>query len=204
MILTGSTDFVLLYQQFFYLQVVLLALLTGINSQHGSSPPRLGIPGAIPIPVRQPIQYRNERLVSGGPNVGFVRIRRPLLASRQTSLNVLQQNNLADEAKPVTEEPESEENPSYLAQFVPQQVNVQQQQQPLKSALPAILYSTDENGEILEQNRPIEYSTTRFAPTERIIPTTLRTTSAQRFSLNQDRSPIVQTPKPVNDNDRNT
>lgn len=64
----------------------MVACLTGAYSQ-----PRIaGPPGGIPIPLR-PLPYRNERLVSGagvggGPNVGLVRFRRPVLAARQQQL----------------------------------------------------------------------------------------------------------------------
>lgn len=171
------------------------------------------VPSAVQAPARQPIQYRNERLVNGGPNSGFLRIRRPLAAaqSRPTTLQSLQsQNSLIDEAKPVTEESESGEAPSFIPQAQPLVV------QTPKPQLPAILYSTDENGEILDQHRPQhepfqqqhdfshDFSTTpRFnqpiQQQEHIAPTTLRTTSnAQRFSLNHDSRLIQNNPKPVN------
>lgn len=154
--------------------------------------------------------------MNGGPNSGFLRIRRPLAAaaSRPTTLQSLQsQNSLIDEAKPVTEESESGEAPSFIPQAQPLVV------QTPKPQLPAILYSTDENGEILDQHRPQheafqqsqqhhefahDFSTTpRFnqpiTQQEHIIPTTLRTTNnAQRFSLNHDSRVIQNNPKPVN------
>lgn len=108
------------------------------NSQLGP-PPSLSIPGALPIPVRQPLQYRNERLVNGGgPNAGFVRIRRPVLASAApATLQSLQAHNAIEEAKPVTEESESGETPSFIPQH---HLLPQPQAQILPKQLPAVLY----------------------------------------------------------------
>lgn len=178
--------------------------MTGINSQLGPLPPRFSIPGTLASPVRQPIQYRNERLVAP-PNGGFLRVRRPILATPARPNTIPFQNSLSDDAKPVTEENESAETPPFIAQqqqpYIPQVQTLQQQ--PLKQHLPTVLYTTDENGEILDQHRPlIEFATTpRFAqPVQEILPTTLRTTgSAQRFVVNQDRpiqSPLQGTTKP--------
>lgn len=189
--------------------------LTDINSQFSPLQPRYSIPGGA---VGLPIQYRNERLVSPS-NGGFLRARRPVLAT-PVRINTLQPfqnpNSLNDDAKPVTEENESGEAPTYIVQqqqnhqqqqqqqYIPQIQTFQQQQQPqsLQPQLPAVLYTTNENGEVLEQNRPlIEFSTTpRFIQQTEILPTTLRTTgSAQRFFVNQDRpiqSALQGTTKP--------
>lgn len=194
---------------FLLFQIILVYCLTGINSQLGPVP-RFAIPaGAGQSINRQPIQYRNERLVSGpGPNGGFLRARRPIVqapALANTLPPFANQNSLNDEAKPVTEENESVEVPT----FVPQQ------QQPLQQfhqvhtlqqqSLPAVLYTTDENGEVLEKHRPhVNFQTTpRFIqqqPIQEIVPTTIRTTGAvQRFLLNQDRpvqSALQGTTKP--------
>lgn len=195
-------------------QIVLVYCLTGANSQFGPLPPRFSIAGGVATPVRQPIQYRNERLVNPGvPSGPFLRARRPVLPSPARA-NTLQSfhapNSLDDDAKPVTEENESAETPSYIAQqqpYIPHIQTLQQHQQPFKpqlSQLPAVLYSTDENGEVLEQHRTIaDFTTTpRFIaqPVQEIHPTTIRTTgSAQRFALNQDRpvqSALQGTTKP--------
>lgn len=170
-----------------------------MNSQLGPIPPRFSVPaGAIPVPV--PLQYRQERLVNnGGPNAGFVRIRRPVLArAGPSTLQALQQQNSVDDAKPVTEEPESAETPAFVAQpqFLPQ---AQAQIQP-KPILPAVLYSYDENGQELNQRQHDFQTTPRYIQhqtQEHIAPTTLRTTqgSAQRFAINATPKPIQ--PKPV-------
>lgn len=164
--------------------MIVVVCLTGAYSQ-----PRISVPpGAVPIPLR-PLAYRNERLVNGvggGPNVGHVRFRRPVLAGRQQQLAP----NHLDEAKPVTEEPESGETPSF---FVPQTHQQQQPQQPIQpSPLPNILYRTDENGEVTDTNRALDtFTSTRFGASpspaeERIVPTTIRTTAgAQRFGPQQ-------------------
>lgn len=155
-------------------------------------------PGAIPIPLRPLGNYRNERLVAGpNPNAGFIRIRRPPhLSARQNNLNSLPPQNLAitEEAKPVTEDPESNEQQTLYPQFLNQQP---QPQPPAQSHLPAILYSADENGEILNpQHRAIDFPGAQFSTTDRILPTTLRSTGAQRFALNPAPQQIP-TPKPV-------
>lgn len=186
---------------FFSFQVVIF-YLSSVYSQHGPAPHRLPIPagaipaGSVPIPLRPNGQYRNERLLAGpNPNAGFIRIRRPLhLAARQNNFNNPPQNNLGvtDEAKPVTEEPESGEQQTFLPQF-PQP---QPQSQSAQPNLPAILYSINENGENFSpQNRAIDFPSSQFTTTDRIIPTTLRSTGGQRFALNQPQ-PSAQ-PKPV-------
>lgn len=105
--------------------------LSGLNAQLGPAQQRFSIPGAVPVPVRQPIPYnRNERLV--GP--GTIRVRRPLsvpIPARPgvaTLQSLHAQNNLIEDGKPVTEENESGEAP---VGFVPQQTisHPQQQQQ---------------------------------------------------------------------------
>lgn len=164
----------------------------------------------MPSPVRQPIQYRNERLVSSGPNGGFLRARRPIVAPiRPNTLPPFaNQNSLNDDAKPVTEENESAEGQTFvpqqpqLQQF--QQVHTLQQQSFRQQQLPSVLYTTNENGEVLDQHHPvIDFQTTpRFIqqPTQEIVPTTIRTTGAvQRFLVNQDRpiqSALQGTTKP--------
>lgn len=186
---------------YFFFQIILVYCMTGINSQLGPPSPRFAIPaGALVSNVRQPIQYRNERLVSGiSPNGPFLRARRPVLTgpARANTLHPFPTpNSFDDDAKPVTEENESAETPSFLSQqqqpqqqqYIPHIQTLQQHQQP---KLPSVLYTTDENGQVLEQNRPhIEFSTTpRFVPQTipDILPTTLRTTgNAQRFNVNHD------------------
>lgn len=187
----------------FSFQIIVVFCLTGINSQLGPAP-RFTIPGAIPVPVRQPIQYRNERLVTGAPTAGFLRVRRPVLptAGRANTLQALQAaNSFNEEAKPVTEETESNETPTFIPQQSFSQQNFPQAQPLIKQQLPAILYSTDENGEVLDQHRSIDFSTTpRFLQqtiADHIVPTTLRTTgNAQRFNINQDR-PVQHAPPPT-------
>lgn len=179
--------------------------MTGINTQLGPIPQRFVIPaGGGSSQVRQPIQYRNERLVSGaGPNGGFLRTRRPVLA---TPIPYASPNSLGEDAKPVTEESESHEGQT----FVPQQQIHQLpqvhtlQQQTIRPSLPAVLYTTDENGQVLDQQRPILdfQSSPRFIqqPIPDIVPTTLRPTGGvSRFTLNHDRpvqGALQGTPKP--------
>lgn len=173
--------------------------MTGINSQFGPVPQRFLISGgSVGQQVRQPIPYRNERLVAGpGLNGGFLRARRPVLA---TPSPYGSPNSLGEEAKPVTEENESIEGQTFIPhqpqhsasplQQIQQTVQPLQQQQ--RPQLPAVLYTTDENGQVLDQQRPlIDFqSSPRFLqqPIPEIVPTTIRTTNGvSRFSLNPDR-----------------
>lgn len=176
--------------------------MTGINSQFGPAPQRFVVPaGVVQSQVRQPIQYRNERLVSGpGPNGGFLRARRPVQA---TPVPYVSPNSLGDDAKPVTEENESFERPTFVPQQPLQQIHTLQQQS--RQSLPAVLYTTDENGQVLDQQRPlIDFQNSpRFIqqPIQEIVPTTIRTSGggAPRFTLNQDhpvQSALQGTTKP--------
>lgn len=184
--------------------------MTGANSQFGPVPQRFVIPaGAVQSQVRQPIQYRNERLVGGGPgpNGGFLRARRPVLAA---PVPYVSPNSLGDEAKPVTEENESAEGNPFITQQPLQQIHQvhtlqqQPQQQQQHQSLPAVLYTTDENGQVLNQQRPhIEFpNTPRFIQqsSPEIVPTTIRTTGGSpRFALSHDhpiQSALQGTTKP--------
>lgn len=196
--------------------------MTGANSQFGPVPQRFVIPaGPVQSQVRQPIQYRNERLVGAGPgpNGGFLRARRPVLAA---PVPYVSPNSLGEDAKPVTEENESAEGHTFIPQQPLQQshqvhtLQQQQQQQPQpqhqyqhqhqhqQQSLPAVLYTTDENGQVLNQQRPlIEFpNTPRFIqqPSPEIVPTTIRTTGGSpRFALSHDhpvQSALQGTTKP--------
>lgn len=190
----------------FGFQIILVYCMTGINSQFGPPPQRFVIPaGPVQAQVRQPIQYRNERLVGAvpGPNGGFLRARRPVLAA---PIPYVSPNSLSDDAKPVTEEYESAERSSFVAQQSPQQIQQVHtlQQQAQHQSLPAVLYTTDENGQVLNQQRPqIDFQNTpRFIqqPSPEIVPTTIRTTGGvPRFTLNNDQpvhSALQGTTKP--------
>lgn len=203
---------------FIFFQIVLVYCLTGINSQLGPIPQRLAISGALPTQVRQPLpQYRNERLVAGGvPSGGFLRARRPVLGTAPPRPNTLQPfqtpNSLNEEAKPVTEENESAETPAFIPQqpYIPQiqpqlqtlqSLQALQHQPQFKQPLPSVLYTTNENGEVFDHNRPIvDYTTQRLLHQPEILPTTVRTTgNAQRFVLNHDhpvQSALQGTTKP--------
>lgn len=202
----------------FLFQIVLVYCMTGTNSQFGPVPQRFVIPAAASQgQVRQPIQYRNERLVGGGPgpNGGFLRARRPVLAA---PVPYVSPNSLGEDAKPVTEENESAEGQIFVSQQPHQQIQQvhtlqqqqhhqqqhQQQHQPQHQSLPAVLYTTDENGQVLNQQRPlIDFpNTPRFIqqPSPEVVPTTIRTTGgAPRFAIHQDhpvQSALQGTTKP--------
>ncbi|KAJ6636442.1 hypothetical protein Bhyg_15032 [Pseudolycoriella hygida] len=98
--------------------------IVSVLSQDGPVPPRINIPGAIPlgaIPVRAP-QFRHP--IPSGP--ALVRIRRPPQPKHQEEQHLNAIPTLPrslDEAKPVTEDPEDE--PSFIPHIV-------QQPQPLR------------------------------------------------------------------------
>ena len=95
------------------LNIVFLFLavcVTAILAQSGPTPPRLNIPGAIPLSLKP--QFRNDKLV---------RIRRPIAGARPApipnAIPIPVTPRLLEEAKPVTEEPEDETPDNYLPQF---------------------------------------------------------------------------------------
>ncbi|XP_053658505.1 nematocyst expressed protein 3-like [Anopheles marshallii] len=101
----------------------LAGLITLATAQYGPAPPRLNIPGAIPLP---PI--REERLLpQQSPQV--IRVRRPG-AVRIAAPNAIHHHQLPSaspkfhdlstiEHKPVTEEPEDDFRPAFIPQLQP-------------------------------------------------------------------------------------
>lgn len=158
--------------------------VTTVLSQDGPVPPRINIPGAIPlgaipVPVRAP-QFRNP--VPSGP--ALVRIRRPPQPKQhdQQHLNAIPtlQRSL-DEAKPVTEEPEEDQS------FLP---HIHQQPQ-----TPALLQSRDqflETQAILPRFNPQE----RPKPIQREQPEHFEREPSreQLFSFVPDRQPVIAEP----------
>lgn len=94
--------------------IVCTLVAATLSQSDGPAPPRLNIPGAIPVPVRQ--QFRNNAAPPG-----LVRIRRPL--GRPVPLNAIPaplpaQRQIIDEAKPVTEEPEDDVPSDFVPKIV--------------------------------------------------------------------------------------
>lgn len=85
----------------------LCCLATTFAQYGGPAPPRLNIPGAIPLPIQGGQQGRS---LPGPP----IRVRKP-----QRPQPVITEARFLDEAKPVNEEPEDEYAPQPQAQQVP-------------------------------------------------------------------------------------
>lgn len=156
-----------------------------VISQDGPEPPRINIPGAIPlgaIPVRAP-QFRNP-IPTAGP--ALVRIRRPPQAKQQEQqhLNAIPtfQRSL-DEAKPVTEEPEEEISQSFLPQIVQQS-----QPQALHQSRDQFLETQAILPRFNQQDRPKPIQRTLPLQPERFEPEPSR---EQLFSFVPDRQPPI-------------
>lgn len=160
--------------------------LATVTSQDGPLPPRINIPGAIPlgaIPVRAP-QFRNP-IASGPP---LVRVRRPPQPKQpdQQHLNAIPtlQRSL-DEAKPVVEEPEEEQS------FIPHIIQ-QQQQQPQHQALHQLRDDFLETQAALPRFNPQE----RPAPIQRAHPVQPEPSREPLFSFVPDRQPPISESSP--------
>lgn len=167
--------------------------------QLGPAPPRLQIPGAIPlgaIPISDG-PFRNERVL---PSPGLVRIRRPPQVKQQhiNQLPIPIQRSI-EEAKPVNEENEEET-------FIPQIIQQQQQQQPHQNNHISNNVPSLEN--FFETQAPRFAANERPQPIQRIsAPVPERhniqnenTVAAQRFNYQPERAapqPIQSAPKPI-------
>lgn len=170
-------------------QTLLIACTTMAMAQYDNpTPPRLSIPGAIPIPIRQAQggrPFKNERQIHS-PNI--VKIRRPLV-SRPQPINAITAQTpraitLNEEAKPVIEEYEDESNEPFVPQLIsnpPQQPPHQQQQQVQQQSTQA-LFSNDQNIFENDDQSPVS----RFQPQDRPAP--------QRA---QERFVPIDVPQPV-------
>lgn len=166
------------------LGVVSLIFAVGLSvaAAQGDSPtpPRLNIPGAIPLQLRP--QFRNDKLV---------RVRRPLGGRPLLPLNAIPipvTPRILEEAKPVTEEPEDD----FPENFVPQ-LSAQPSAQPIQQA-------QYQESSVLQQENPIEEpqnSLPRFQPQER---PQAQQSSSQRFAVNPERKtvrrPVHREPRP--------
>ncbi|CAD7093346.1 unnamed protein product [Hermetia illucens] len=155
------------------LNIVFLFLavcVTAILAQSGPTPPRLNIPGAIPLSLKP--QFRNDKLV---------RIRRPIAGARPApipnAIPIPVTPRLLEEAKPVTEEPEDETPDNYLPQF---------NTQPAPQPSPLAPLPLEPN--FLQQESSAEEP--RFQPQERPFSPQI---SAQRFSPAPERK-VVRRP----------
>lgn len=177
----------------------MLAVTCGLYSvsAQGPAPPRLNIPGAIPLgPFPVPdAQFRNDR-----PVAPLVRIRRPQQVQKQFQQPQQQfqpqpiQRHL-DDAKPVSEEREDEE-PVFVPHILQQQ---QQQQIPQQQHLPQFApnhpntipqeqHLTETVRQVPIQQRVSAPAPDRHAQLENAL-------AAQRFSGVPDRQQPQQTPK---------
>lgn len=88
-----------------------MGLVSLATAQYGPAPPRINIPGAIPLPVVRGIPIREERVLPPQPQV--LRVRRPNPGPVRPAIpNSIQYSTpkfLEPEAKPVTEDHEEHE-----------------------------------------------------------------------------------------------
>lgn len=160
--------------------------MTTVLSQDGALPPRINIPGAIPlgaipVPVRAP-QFRNP--IPSGP--AQVRIRRPPQPKHQDQqqhLNAIpiQQRSL-DEAKPVTEEAEEEQS------FIPHIIQQQPQPQALLQSRGQFLNTEAILPRFNAQDRP--------SPIQRSQSLLPEPSREPQFSFVPDRQPSISDPHP--------
>lgn len=94
-------------------------LASTLGQFDGPAPPRLNIPGAIPLPVLRPLQQGGRAL----PNPA-IRVRKP-----QRPQPAITEARFLDEAKPVSEEPEDEYVPQHQQAPPRPQINAEPQEQ---------------------------------------------------------------------------
>ncbi|EAT33350.1 AAEL014369-PA [Aedes aegypti] len=178
------------------LLIPLLGLVSLATAQYGPAPPRINIPGAIPLPVVRGIPIREERVLPPQPQV--LRVRRPGPAPVRTLIpNTIQISTpkfLEPEAKPVTEDHEEHE----LSQpFIP---IIHSSPAPPQHSIPE---DHDEQRDIQQnilsrfnsqENRPAPISRAqipeRFFATDKDIQS-----NAQRFAITSER-PVAPAPAP--------
>lgn len=118
---------------------VLVTVTIALVSAQGPTPPRLQIPGAVPIPARP--QFRNNLPL---------RVRRPGIRS-QTSNSIVPPiaPRIIEEPKPVTESTEDEINDPFIPQILREQQPV-----PVQYANTAPNYFNEPNS--IQQDSPLE------------------------------------------------
>ncbi|XP_017494578.1 PREDICTED: probable serine/threonine-protein kinase DDB_G0281745 [Rhagoletis zephyria] len=204
-----------------------LSVLLVVEAQNGPYPPRLSIPGAVPLAgpaVAGRPQFRNEKVV---------RVRRPVALRAQNTYIPSAAPRIQEEAKPVTESTEDEQPDVFLPQLLREQQLAQVQQAQFQQQANAFL-NGDANSiqdspslsQLLHEDEPIlapspqpALTTTRFA--ERPTPAVPSTSSpinnrpvfndygigsfgTQRFGLERPQqsapapAPIPQQPQRVN------
>ncbi|GAB0094989.1 uncharacterized protein DMENIID0001_103150 [Sergentomyia squamirostris] len=94
--------------------VTISAMVSARAQYDGPIPPRINVPGAIPLPISRPSHtpFRNDRVINGGGQA-VIRVRRPLGPQAPQGrplvpLPIPTTQRSHDDAKPVTEEPEDE------------------------------------------------------------------------------------------------
>lgn len=156
--------------------------MTTVMSQNGPLPPRISIPGAIPLGA-VPVPIRASQFANPiPPGPALLRIRRPPQPKQQdqSHLNAIPtlQRSL-DEAKPVSEEPEEEQ------QFLP---HIVQQPQPL-----GFHQSRDQFAEP-PTNIPRFSPQDRPSPIQRSQPAQPEPIPEHLFSFVPDRQPSIPEP----------
>ncbi|XP_055610033.1 translation initiation factor IF-2 [Uranotaenia lowii] len=173
-------------------------LVTLAAAQYGPPPPRINIPGAIPIPVVRGVPIREERVLPPQPQV--LRVRRPGPSPNprplipHNAIPVSTPKFFEPEAKPVTEEHEERENSQpFLPVF-------QSSPAPTQHSIPADLDEREIQQNILsrfnsQDNRPAAVPRAqipeRFFSTDKDI-----SSPAQRFAVNAPERPAAPSPSP--------
>ncbi|XP_058445976.1 uncharacterized protein LOC131427080 [Malaya genurostris] len=175
------------------LLIPLVGLLSLAGAQYGPPPPRINIPGAIPLPVVRGVPIREERVLShSGP---VLRVRRPgaIRPSIPNSIPISTPKFLAPEAKPVTEDHEDHENSQ---PFVP---IIHTSPAPQQHSIPDDFDEREIQQNILsrfnsQDNRPAPVPRAqipeRFFSTDKDV-----STNAQRFAIAPER-PSAPVPAP--------
>ncbi|XP_053967587.1 probable serine/threonine-protein kinase samkC [Anastrepha ludens] len=211
-------------QQFVFTALLaVVSVLVIAQAQTGPFPPRLSIPGAVPVggpalAVRP--QFRNDKLV---------RVRRPIALRAQNSYIPSAAPRIQEESKPVTESNEEEQPDVFLPQLLREQQLAQAQQAQFQQQAnaflngeansiqdsPSLSQLLHEDEQILAPSPQPALTSTRFPerPTPAVPATSLPSNNrpvfndygigsygAQRFGLErpQQSAPAPQQPQRVN------
>ncbi|XP_058823468.1 uncharacterized protein LOC131684525 [Topomyia yanbarensis] len=175
------------------LLIPLVGLLSLTDAQYGPAPPRINIPGAIPLPVVRGVPVREERVLSHpGP---VLRVRRPgsIRPVIPNSIPISTPKFLAPEPKPVTEDHGEHENSQPFISIIHTSPTPQQH------SIPEDLDEREIQQNILsrfnsQENRPAPIPRAqipeRFFSTDKDV-----STNAQRFAVSSER-PSAPVPAP--------
>ncbi|XP_055547101.1 uncharacterized protein LOC129731268 isoform X2 [Wyeomyia smithii] len=177
------------------LLIPLAGLLSLTGAQYGPQPPRINIPGAVPIPIVRGVPIREERVLSHH-QVPVLRVRRPGSIRPNQIPNAIQISTpkfLEPAHKPVTEEREEHENSQ---PFIP---IIHTSPAPQQHSIPEELDEREIQQNILsrfnsQDNRPAPIPRAQiperfFSTDKEVLP------NAQRFNVPSER-PSAPVPAP--------